>query len=228
MAGMEMKPKTNWSANVTYTSDVVHEATSIAEIQALLKSQPKVKPFGTGHTFNSITDTLHSRLSLKLSAPHLDASARTVTVPAGVRYDELCAYLHRRGFAVANVASITELSVVGAVSTAAHGSGVGCGNLATAVAALEIVTGGGEVVKLCRRGDDGDDVFSGAVVGLGALGVVTELTLDVEPQFAVRQWVYENLPLAALKQHFHTIMACGYSVSLFTDWQGGRFTQVQT
>jgi len=93
MAGKEKKRLTNWSANITYTTDVVHEATSIAEIQDLLKSNPKVKPFGTRHTFNSITDTLHCRISLKQLFPeeaiHLDPSARTVTISAGVRYYSL-------------------------------------------------------------------------------------------------------------------------------------------
>lgn len=229
MTGKGRKQLTNWSANITYTSDVVHEVTSIAEIQDLLKSNLKVKPFGTGHTFNSITDTLHYRISLKQLYPeepiHLDPSSRTVTISAGVRYDELCPYLHDRGFALSNLPSITELSVVGACSTGAHGSGDKCGSLATAVSALEIVTGDGKVVKLSRDAD-GDGVFAGAVVGLGALGVVTKLTLDVEPQFTMRQWVYEGLPMEELTEHFEEIMACGYSVSLFTDWKGERVHQM--
>lgn len=224
MEKMEPKRRTNWSANITYASDVVHEVTSIAQIQALFKSQEKMKPVGTGHTFNSITDTPNAFLSLQRFPEllHLDAAARTVTISADVTYDKLCPFLHNRGFALPNLASITELSVVGACSTAAHGSGDGNGNLATAIAALEIVTGDGEVVKLSRD----LEIFSGAVVGLGALGVVTELTLDLEPMFTMRQWIYENLPIVALKEHFDAIMSTGYSVSMFTDWQGGRISSV--
>ncbi len=75
------------------------------------------------------------------------------------------------------------------------------------------------------RAKDGD-TFLGAVVNLGALGVVTKVTLDVQPSFMVRQYVYENLPLAQLTDHFEDIMSSGYSVSLFTDWQNKRINQV--
>ena len=71
--------------------------------------------------------------------------------------------------------------------------------------ALELVTAAGDLVTLSADSDD--EAFRGAVVGLGALGVVTKVTLDVEPAFAMRQWVYENLPLAQLKEHFDAIMS---------------------
>lgn len=225
---MEIKRKlqTNWPANITYTTDVLHEVTSIEQIQALVRSQENVKAAGTAHTFNGITDTSHSRISLKRmpGIVHLNAADRTVTVNAGIRYDQLCPVLHLQGFALPSLASIMELSIVGACATAAHGSGNKCGNLATAISALEMVTGNGDVVKLTREADG--DVFSGAVVGLGALGVVTEVTLDLQPAFTMRQYVYENLPLAAVKAHFEAIMSTAYSVSLFTDWQGERVDQV--
>ncbi|KAG0621657.1 hypothetical protein M758_3G037900 [Ceratodon purpureus] len=227
-AEMETKPKqqTNWSANITYTTNILHEVTSSDQIQALLRSHEKVKVAGTAHTFNAIADTAGIRLSLKLMPEvlHLNAAARTVTVSAGIRYDQLCPVLHRHGFALPNLASFMELSVVGACSTAAHGSGDKCGNLATAISALEMVTSNGDVVKLSREADA--EIFPGAVVGLSALGIVTNITLDLQPAFTMRQYVYENLPLAAVKAHFDTIMSTAYSVSLFTDWQGERMTQV--
>lgn len=80
------------------------------------------------------------------------------------------------------------------------------GNLATAVAALELVAGSGEVVTRCRGEDD---AFAGAVVGLVALGVVTKVILNVEPQFTMRQWVYPNLPIDALHDQFEVIMSLG-------------------
>jgi xylitol oxidase len=89
---------------------------------------------------------------------------------------------------------------------------------------LELVTGNGALVTLSRENDG--DTFAGAVVGLGALGVVTSLTLRVEPTFGVRQDVYENLPLARLENEFDAVTSGGYSVSLFTDWRAPRFTQV--
>ena len=182
---------------------------------------------GTGHTFNSIADNLHSRLSLRLlpRTLHLDAPTRTVTVDAGATYAELCPFLHGHGFALPNLASVTHLSITGACSTAAHGSGDRNGCLATAVSALHLVTATGSLVHLSRSTHG--DTFPGVVVGLGALGIITRITLDVQPAFTVRQVVYENLPLSQLTAHFDAIMSAGYSVSLFTDWQEQRAYQVR-
>ncbi|MGH3238034.1 MAG: D-arabinono-1,4-lactone oxidase, partial [Streptosporangiaceae bacterium] len=95
-------------------------------------------------------------------------------------------------------------------------------NLAAAVTAQQIVTADGDIAELRR----GDDSFPGAVVHLGALGVVTHLVLEVVPSFDVSQRVYEDLPLEVLDDHFADIMASGYSVSLFTDWRAPRLTQI--
>ena len=114
--------------------------------------------------------------------------------------------------------------MAGSCSTATHGSGEKNGNLATAVAGIEIVTASGELVRLSRLKDG--ETFLGAVVGLGALGVVTKVTLDVQPTYMMRQYVYQDLPLAQMKEHFDAIEASAYSVSLFTDWQKRRFNEV--
>jgi alditol oxidase len=147
-----------------------------------------------------------------------------VTVAAGITYGQLCPYLHSRGFALHNLASLPHISIAGACSTATHGSGEKNGNLATAVSALEIVTAAGEIVKLSRQQDDSE--FRGAVIGLGALGVITKITLDIQPTFMMRQYVYENLPLIELEHHFDAIESSAYSISLFTDWQNHRFSEV--
>jgi FAD/FMN-containing dehydrogenase len=154
----------------------------------------------------------------------LDASAGTVTVDAGITYGQLCPYLDSKGFALHNLASLPHISIAGACSTATHGSGEKNGNLATAVSALEFVTASGEVVKLSRKLDG--EVFRGAVVGLGALGVITRVTLDIQPTYAVRQYVYEDLPLDQMKEHFDDIQSSAYSVSLFTDWQKRRINEL--
>src|ERR671920_999527 len=101
------------------------------------------------------------------------------------------------GLALHNLASLPHISVAGAVATATHGSGVTNGNLATAVAALELVTSSGELVRASR----GDADFDGMVVGLGALGAVTRLTLDIEPAYEVRQKVFERLAWDNLFEH---------------------------
>ena len=126
----------------------------------------------------------------------LDPVARTVTVDAGITYGLLAPYLHSKGFALHNLASLPHISVAGACSTATHGSGEKNGNLATAVSGLQIVTAAGDVVELSREKDG--ETFRGAVVGLGRLGVITKITLDVQPTFMMRQYVYRE-PAAQLK-----------------------------
>jgi xylitol oxidase len=100
------------------------------------------------------------------------------------------------------------------VATATHGSGDRSGNLATAVAGLELITSNGELLRIAR----GSPGFDGVVVGLGAVGAVARVTLDVEPAYQVRQRVFERLSWGALFDHFDQITSSGDSVSLFTDW----------
>jgi xylitol oxidase len=139
-------------------------------------------------------------------------------------YGQLSPELDGKGFALHNLASLPHISIAGACSTATHGSGDKNGNLATAVSGLEIVTAAGDVLQLSRRADG--ETFRGAVVGLGALGVITKVTLDVQPTYQMRQWVYENLPMEEWKHNFEAIESSAYSVSLFTDWKEKKFNEV--
>jgi xylitol oxidase len=217
---------TNWAGNLLYGTDRLYAAKSFDEVQDFVKKQAKLKVLGTRHCFNNIADTSDTFLSLKPldEIVSLDPQARSVTVDAGITYGQLSPLLHNKGFALHNLASLPHISVAGACSTATHGSGEKNGNLATAVSALELVTADGDVVKLSRRQDT--DFFKGAVVGLGALGVITKITLDIQPTYQMRQYVYENLSFGAMKDHFDAIQASAYSVSLFTDWQNQRFSEV--
>ncbi len=221
-----MREETNWAGNYRYRAISLHCPETVAQVQELVAGSRRVKALGARHSFNSIADTTETLVSLarfdRITA--LDATRRTVTVEAGVRYGQLGQYLHSQGYALHNLASLPHISVAGACATATHGSGDGNGNLATAVAALKMVTAAGEVVALFRERDG--ETFLGAVVGLGGLGIVTELTLDIAPTFAVRQDVYENLPLAQLEAHFEEIVSSAYSVSLFTNWRDAKFNQV--
>src|SRR6202044_1697132 len=137
-----------------------------------------------------IADSRFGFLSLKPmhEVIALDEAARTVTVEAGITYGQLCPWLDGKGFALHNLASLPHISVAGACSTATHGSGEKNGNLATAVSGLEMVTASSDVVNLSRERDG--DKFAGSVVGLGALGVITTVTLDIQPTYMMRQYVY--------------------------------------
>jgi xylitol oxidase len=217
---------TNWAGNYTYSTQNLHRLASIEQVRAFVKQHDSLRVLGTRHCFNGIADSQHALISLEPmgGVVALDAEARTVTVEAGMKYGQLCPLLHEKGFALHNLASLPHISVAGACATATHGSGVKNGNLATAVSVLEFVTANGDVRTLSRQKDG--DTFLGAVVNLGALGVVTRITLDIQPTFMMRQVVYVDLPLVQLVDHFEAIMSSGYSVSLFTDWQNKRINEV--
>ena len=219
------EPRTNWAGNYTFSTDNLLTPGSVDEVRKVVKNSAKLRALGTRHSFNSIADSTAAQVSLKrLDQISLDEKARTVTLGAGIRYGDLATVIDKRGYAVHNLASLPHISVAGACATATHGSGVHNGNLATPVAALEIVTADGEIAHLSREKDG--DRFLGAVVGLGSVGVVTSVTLDVQPTFQVAQSVYQDLSFDHLQHHFEEIFSSGYSVSLFTDWQNHRATQV--
>src|SRR6201988_391406 len=217
---------TNWAGNVEYSTQKLYSAKTVQDVQDFVRGRDSLKALGTRHCFNKIADSTTEFLSLKAldRVVELDSDARTVTIESGMSYGQLCPYLDSRGWALHNLASLPHISVAGACTTATHGSGDANGNLSTAVSALELITASGAVAKLSRA--QGAGSFQGAVVGLGALGVVTRLTLDIQPRYMMRQYVYENLPLSELKEHFDAIMSSAYSVSLFTDWQKQRVNEV--
>lgn len=218
-------PRTNWAGNYRYSTDRVILPKTLEEVQQAVKGSKKLKALGARHSFNGVADSADTQISLKLlDQMVLDPKSRTVTVGAGLTYGQLAPYIDGQGFAVHNLASLPHVSVAGACATATHGSGSRNGNLSTAVSAMEFVMADGGVVTLSRQKDG--ERFPGTVVGLGGLGVVTKVTLDVQPTFQVRQVVYENLSLAQLEHHLDEIFSSGYSVSLFTDWQNHRATQV--
>ncbi|MDQ6420574.1 FAD-binding protein [Paenibacillus sp. LHD-117] len=216
----------NWAGNYTYSAAECLVPESIEQVQELVARSNRIKVLGTRHSFNGIGDTKASHLSLERlnRVIALDRENHRVTVEGGIRYGELCGYLYENGYALHNLASLPHITIAGACATATHGSGDRNGNLATAVHAIEIVKGDGETIMFSRDQQDGE--LAGAVVGLGALGVVTKLTLNVVPSYRMAQHVYENLPLSKLEEHFEAIVSGGYSVSLFSDWKKPEFNQV--
>ncbi len=217
--------RTNWAGNYTYSTKNLDLANTIEDVRQTIHNHAHLKALGARHSFNGIADSTEDQISLKhFDQVELDTKAKTVTVGAGVTYGQLAPYIDARGFAVHNLASLPHVSVVGACATATHGSGSKNGNLSTAVRAMEMVIANGDVVTFSR--EKLGDKFLGTVVGLGALGVITRITLDVQPSFQMTQVVYENLSFSQLEHHLDDIFASGYSVSIFTDWQNHRATQV--
>jgi xylitol oxidase len=191
----------------------IHRPSTLEQVQEIVAAAPQVRAVGSRHSFNDIADAEEQVTLSALPADIVvDRAAATVSFGAGVTYGELAGALEGEGMALHNLASLPHISVAGAVATATHGSGDANGTLATAVAALEMVTSSGEVITAAR----GDAGFDGMVVGLGALGVVTRLTLDVEPAYDVRQRVFEGLAWDSLFEHFDEITGAGYSVSVLS------------
>ena len=208
-------PGKNWAGNYTYRAQKLHRPSTIEQMQEIIANAPGVRVLGSRHSFNDIADS--SELITLEAMPMdvvVDHVANTVSFNAALKYGELAETLNAEGVALHNLASLPHISVAGAVATATHGSGDTNGNLATAVAGLELVTSGGEIIEASR----GEPDFEGLVVGLGALGALTRITLDVEPAYEVRQRVFEVLSWEALFEHFDEITSSGYSVSVFTRW----------
>jgi alditol oxidase len=205
----------NWAGNHVYRARELHRPSTVEQLAEVVARAPRVRVLGSRHSFNDIADSAELVSLEGLPADvAVDRAASTVSFSAGLRYGELAEALEAESLALHNLASLPHISVAGAVATATHGSGEANSNTTTAVAALELVTSEGEVITAAR----GDDDFDGMVVGLGALGAVTRIALDVEPAYRVRQRVFEGLDWDALLQGFDAIAASGYSVSVFTRW----------
>ena len=206
----------NWAGNYTYRAERLHRPSTLEQLREIVAAAPRVRVLGSRHSFNDMADSTELVTLAALPADVVvERAAGTVSFGAGLTYGELAGALRHQGLALHNMASLPHISVAGAVATATHGSGDASGNLATAVAGLEIVTSGGELLTAAR----GDADFDGLVVGLGAVGAVTRLTLDVEPSYEARQRVFEGLAWDALYGHFDEISASGDSVSVFTRWR---------
>ncbi|WP_155335129.1 FAD-binding protein [Acrocarpospora corrugata] len=219
-----MTNQANWAGNLTYSAERIYRPTSVEELRGVVAGSSRIRALGTRHSFNEVGDSPAELVELGGLPPviEVDSDAGKVRVGAGLRYADVGRYIDERGFGLGNLGSLPHISIAGACATGTHGSGVGNGNLSSAVAGLELVTADGDLVRL----DRGDERFEGAVVGMGALGVVVALELDLVPSFQVRQRVYEGLPLDTLFPKFREIVSSAYSVSLFTDWRGPVINQV--
>jgi xylitol oxidase len=216
----------NWAGNLAYRAARLHRPGSVAEVQELVARSERVKALGSRHCFNDIADTTADLVSLDRlpSEVTIDGSDAAgggcVWVPGGMRYSDLVPLLAARGLALPNLASLPHITVVGATATGTHGSGGRNGSLSSSVVGLELVRGDGELVTL--RSDAAD--LPGAVVHLGALGIVTRIGLRYRSTFDVRTTVYLGLTWERLLADLDAVADAAYSVSVFTDWH--EVTQV--
>ena len=217
----------NWAGNYEFKAARCHVPASVEEVQAIVSRATRVKAIGSRHSFNDIADTLSDLVSTEAlrdgNEGIVSSSRDTVSVRPGVRYGDLARFLAHQNRTLANFASLPHITVGGSVATGTHGSGVQNPNLAAAVREVQMVKADGSLTRRYRGEGRG---FGGAVVGLGALGVVTELKLDTVPMFEVAQTVYEGLDWKAQRDDFDAILSGAYSVSLFHDWRGDTIPQV--
>ncbi|MFF1416330.1 D-arabinono-1,4-lactone oxidase [Streptomyces sp. NPDC058280] len=177
----------NWAGNVTARPARVVSPASVEELIETVREAAeaglKVKPVGTGHSFTAAaaTDGVLIRPDLLTGIRDIDRAGGTVTSEAGTPLRRLNAALAREGLSLTNMGDIMEQTVAGAISTGTHGTGRDSASIAAQIRALELVTADGSLLR-CSA-EENPDVFAAARIGLGALGVITAVTLAVEPVF---------------------------------------------
>ena len=208
---------TNWSGNVRFGARELVCPRSVEELQEIVRSNDRVKALGTRHSFSTVADTTGvlvdvTGLPRKLE---IDREKRSATVSAGIPYAEVALALDDAGLALKNMGSLPHISVGGAAATGTHGSGDGNQVLAASVTALDLVGADGELRHLDRT----DPGFEGSVVSLGALGIVTALTMDVIPAYDMRQDVFVDAPWDDVLAHLDGVTGGAFSTSMFIrDW----------
>ncbi|GAA2056803.1 alditol oxidase [Catenulispora yoronensis] len=207
----------NWAGNVVFHAERIHRPASVPELREVIAGADRVRVLGTGHSFNRIADTDGDLVLLDAlrAEVEIDTDAGTAEVSAGMRLADLAPRLHAAGFALPTLPSLPHISLAGACATGTHGSGNRLHGLAAQVRGMRMVGPEGDLVELSRA--ETPD-FAGTVVSLGALGVVTHLTVDVLPTFDVAQHVWNQVPLDRLLEHHDEVFGAAYSVSVFTDW----------
>ncbi|MEU0279829.1 D-arabinono-1,4-lactone oxidase [Streptomyces sp. NPDC088147] len=177
----------NWAGTVTARPARVVSPASVEELTATVRRAAedglRVKAVGTGHSFTAAaaTDGVLIRPDLLTGIRETDRAAGTVTVAAGTPLKRLNTALAREGLSLTNMGDIMEQTVAGATSTGTHGTGRDSASIAAQIRGLDLVTADGSLLR-CSA-EENPEVFAAARIGLGALGVVTAVTLAVEPVF---------------------------------------------
>ncbi len=177
----------NWAGNQICLPAERRQPTSTAEIATIVaraaEQGQRVKTVGAGHSFTdaACTDGVLLNLDRMQRVLSVDRERRRVTVQAGIRLFELNERLAEVAMAMPNLGDIAYQSIAGAIATATHGTGLELGNLATTIVGMEMVTGTGEVVRCDETNDP--ELLRVARVGIGALGIVTEVTIQCVDAF---------------------------------------------
>ena len=181
----------NWAGSVAVRPRRYLEPTSEAEVAAIVRKtharRGRVRVVGAGHSWTDAAacrDTM-LRLDRMQRVLDVDYDRNVVTVEAGIRLHRLIEELQSRGLALQNVGSVTEQSIAGAIGTGTHGSGLAYGAIPTQMVGFRLVTGTGEVLDVTRQASA--DLFHAASVSFGSLGIMTAISLQVEPIYDVEE-----------------------------------------
>lgn len=215
---------TTWAGTHTFGAQRLHVPRTLEEAQEVVARAPRIRALGSRHSFHDLADSPGDLITLReVELPlEVDGATGTAVVNGSQTYGAVAVELDAAGYALPAMASLPHIAVAGAVATATHGSGNRTPCLAGAVGAVELIGPDGELRWLER----GDPDFPGAVVALGALGVVARLRLQVEPTFQVRQDVVNGITWASVLDRFDDITAAAHSVSIFTRWDARATDQV--
>ncbi|SES48940.1 D-arabinono-1,4-lactone oxidase [Actinokineospora terrae] len=177
----------NWAGTETATAVELHSPADVTAISAAITSAADrgltVRARGSGHSFTPAAAAHGAALDLSTWTGVVSADGADVTVRSGTTLAELNTELDRRGRAMANLGDIDAQTVSGAISTGTHGTGARLGGIATQVSALELVLANGSVVRCSAT--ERPDLFAAARISLGALGVISTVTLRTEPAFVL-------------------------------------------
>lgn len=180
----------NWARLESATPSRVESPSDTAAVAAAVvrarEEGTGVKMVGSGHSFTSIAAPEHTMLSPEAMTGlvRVDRDTMTVTARAGTQLKTLNRLLETAGLSLHNMGDIAEQTLAGAISTGTHGSGGLAAGLAAQVAGFELVAGTGEVIVVDEQTPD--DLLGLTRVGLGALGILTEITFRVEPLFCLQ------------------------------------------
>lgn len=178
-----------WAYTFSSAPELYLQPESVEEIQKIVnlarKWRRRIVLVGCGHSPSNITCTSSWLVNLDNFNKILsfDRETGVVVMQSGIRLYALCEQLEKNGLAMPNLGSINEQSIAGAISTGTHGSSIQHGLMSEDIVALKVLLADG-TVKSCSK-DENPSLFCAALLSLGALGIITEVTFRAVPAFTL-------------------------------------------
>jgi FAD/FMN-containing dehydrogenase len=196
----------NWLRRFGYRPRRFLQPATEEAIINLIKSSTGIRTFGAGHSFNTGLVAEDTLVSLDRYSGAIKRSGNKVALKGGTRVRDVSKFLLDQGLAFENLPSHDAQSIAGIISTDVHGTGRNWGFVSEQVDSIKLIDGKGEVYVLGPT----DDLFKAAIGGIGACGLITEVTVKAVPRFNVEQkvkissWSYVKEHLDELiDRHFH-------------------------